>query len=435
MFGDSALQAIQENSLRRRAGICVSNLKWIIYASVIAVKPFIYKDLTMNIQPQPSPRFIRKTQLGPNEYRKNFQQIDREILSAITSSEADAVTPLMSKIYLRMVNAPVKYWEREGVLRIEAEMRDEKPVKAWSVLCDLVGVASGTASKALQWMHDQGIIGYFSGKNGVGLRVFLNRAVSSVGVRPSRAGEKLRAGEKILAFSPGSSGKSPASPDEPAFNDSYAVREISDTDINPVAPKNGAGTKSFDKLPLVSTTSDTQTEFRSGVDPGGGTAGMAGARRAQLDEIIARLKSEIEPGLQGAAARAAAQATRSELERTRMWFETRALPKAVRVAQSECYSLLKKHGSLDEQSKRLRAGLDLGRHVSSEVGETVRPRTPQEINEMAEVCLALLETQGQAIDVTLSEVSKEGGGWLLPEDAPRVRAAAELMLVRRETGD
>jgi hypothetical protein len=102
------------------------------------------------------------------------------------------------------------------------------------------------------------------------------------------------------------------------------------------------------------------------------------------------------------------------------------------VAQSECYGLLKKHGSLDEKSQRLHSGLDVGRHVTSEVVETARPRTPQEVSEMAEVCLALLETQGQSIEITLSEISAEGGGWLLPEDAPRVRAAAELMLAERE---
>jgi ribosomal protein S25 len=85
---------------------------------------------------------------------------------------------------------PDKYWEREGVLRIEAEVRDEKLVKAWSVLCELVGVASATASKALRWMHEQGIIGYFSGKNGVGLRIFLNRAASSIGVRQGQGGQK-----------------------------------------------------------------------------------------------------------------------------------------------------------------------------------------------------------------------------------------------------
>jgi hypothetical protein len=207
------------------------NLRVILHAPVIAVQHFIYKDLTMSFQPLPGQRFIRKTQLAPNEYRKNFQQIDREILAAITSVEADHVTPLMSKIYLRLVNAPDKYWERQGVLRIEAELRDEKMVKSWSVLCELVGVASATASKALRWMHEQGIIGYFSGKNGVGLRIFLNRASSSIGVRPGLAGKK------ILAFHPASSSVPPASGNEPTFNDSYAVRESLDTDINPTRQK------------------------------------------------------------------------------------------------------------------------------------------------------------------------------------------------------
>lgn len=122
----------------------------------------------MSLRPLPGARFIRRTELRPGEYRKNFHQIDREVLSAVTSEEADRVTPLMSKIYLRMVNAPEKYWERDGVLRIEAEVRDEGLVKAWSVLCELVGVASATASKALRWMHEQGIIGYFSGKKAWG---------------------------------------------------------------------------------------------------------------------------------------------------------------------------------------------------------------------------------------------------------------------------
>ncbi len=144
----------------------------------------------MAVASLPAPRFIRKTQLGANEYRKNFYQIDREIIAALTSTEADQVTPLMSKIYLCMVNAPAKYWERDGVLRIEAEIREAKLVKAWAVLCELAGVASATASKAIQWMHEQGIIGYFSGKNGVGLRIFLNRAASSIGARQAQ-GSKI----------------------------------------------------------------------------------------------------------------------------------------------------------------------------------------------------------------------------------------------------
>src|SRR5207253_9148223 len=100
----------------------------------------------MLAEAQTTYRFVRKTQLAPGEYRKNFQQIDREVMAVVTSSEADQVTPLMSKIYLRLVNAPERLWEREGVLRIEAEVRDEKVMKDWAVLCDLVVVASVTGS-------------------------------------------------------------------------------------------------------------------------------------------------------------------------------------------------------------------------------------------------------------------------------------------------
>ena len=107
----------------------------------------------MTLQAVSTPRFVRKTRLAPGEYRKNFHQIDREVVAALTSAEADRITPLMSKIYLRMVNAPESFWEREGVLRIESEVRGEQLVKAWAVFCDLVGVASATASKAIRWMH------------------------------------------------------------------------------------------------------------------------------------------------------------------------------------------------------------------------------------------------------------------------------------------
>src|ERR1044072_9722398 len=85
-------------------------------------------------------RFVRRTQLGPGEYRKNFRQVDADIIAAVTSREADSVTPLMSKIYLRLVNAPAQYWEREGVLRFEAEAGEGRRVKAWDALCETVGV-------------------------------------------------------------------------------------------------------------------------------------------------------------------------------------------------------------------------------------------------------------------------------------------------------
>src|SRR5205085_7269420 len=161
--------------------------------------------LPMLTQATPAPRFVRRTRLATHEYRKNFRQLDEEIIAAVTSPAADRVTPLMSKIYLRLINAPAQQYEREGVLRFERELREGQHVKAWSALCELLGVASATANKALAWLHEQGIIGYYAGKNGVGIRIFLNRAVSSIGVRADAVGKK------ILPFAPASSLAAPAS--------------------------------------------------------------------------------------------------------------------------------------------------------------------------------------------------------------------------------
>jgi hypothetical protein len=364
------------------------------------------------------PRFVRRTTLGANEYRRNFHQVDRDVIAAVTSEEADRVTPLMSKIYLRLVNAPAQYWEREGVLRFEAEMRDEAHVKAWDALCQVLGVASATANKALRWMHEQGIVGYFAGKNGVGVRVFINRAASSIGSRT--------AGKKILEFPPASSGGARASRDEAAFSDSFAVLESLDTDLNPRAPKDGADMKQVVKTtsePTATAWTLARREKEAAEDGGPTTVAVP------VGEIVGRLKAELEPCIRDAAARATAQSVSREMERTREWFETKALPKAVRVAQRETYDLLRKHGELDARHGWERAGLEVGRAAGNHVASAVRPLTPEEVRETAEVCVALLETQGKAIDVMLSEISSERGGWLLPEDAPRVREAArELTL-------
>jgi hypothetical protein len=372
-------------------------------------------------------RFVRRTQLGPSEYRKNFRQVDADVIAAVTSREADSVTPLMSKIYLRLVNASAQYWEREGVLRFEAELRDEARVKAWDVLCGVVGVASATANKALRWMHEQGIIGYFAGKNGVGIRVFINRAASSIGTRT--------AGKKILEFTHASSQAARASSNETGFNDSYAVSEVLDTDLNPRAPKNGAEPKPVCKTSpaptrhptLVTRTSpDDEESEQSTAPPVVGTG--------SVEEIVDRLRSELEPRLREAAARAASQSASREMERTRQWFETKALPKAVRVAQRETYDLLRKHGGVEGRRGQGSAGLEVGRGVGDYTA-AARPLTAEEVRETAEVCVALLETQGKSVEVTLSEISSEGGGWLLPEDAPRVREAARELTLSLGRGD
>jgi hypothetical protein len=147
-----------------------------------------------------------------------------------------------------------------------------------------------------------------------------------------------------------------------------------------------------------------------------------------VEEIVGRLNAELEPRVRDAAARAAAQSVAREMERMREWFETKALPKAVRVAQRETYDLLRKHGAVDDRRGRESVGLDVG-HGRGDYTAAARPLTAEEVRETAEVCAALLETQGKSIELTLSEISSAGGGWLLPEDAPRVREAARELLL------
>lgn len=367
----------------------------------------------MDIAPLPAPRFIRKTQLGANEYRKNFHQIDREIIAALTSTEADRVTPLMSKIYLCLVNAPAKYWERDGVLRIEADIREGKPVKAWAVLCDLAGVASATASKAIQWMHQQGIIGYFSGKNGVGLRIFLNRATSSIGARQAQGSKK------ILTFQPASFDENHASLREPTFNDSFADPEVLDTDINSRAPQNGAGQEQLDKIPSEPTPQTPTVKLPNARQY---TTTLQTPGRIPLDEIVMRLKAELEPAMQSAARNAAAH----EHERTREWLENRGLPKVARVAQHEAYNVLRKYGVISESGRTSRGHAEVGR--SNCIVPEPHLLTHDEVADLAGACVAMLETRGQPIELTLSGMSTEAGGFLLPEDAGRVRDEATALL-------
>ncbi len=366
----------------------------------------------MALEALSTPRFIRKTQLGANEYRKNFHQLDTDAISAVTSPEADRVTPLMSKIYLRLMNAPPKLWERQGVLRFEAEVREGKQVTAWAQLRELLGVANATASKALAWMHEVGVIGYFAGKNGVGIRIFINRATSSVGTRAPQS-------KKILAFSSASSDVRHASADEVPFNDSFAVPETSDTDINSRAPKNGAGQERVDKTlpepaPIPSDVPSSNVEHI--------TALARPPDVISLEDVVTRLRAELEPAIHVAARQAAAR----EHERTREWLENRGLPKAARVAQHEAYNVLRKYGVISESSRGARAHADVGRNDYTP--PEPHPLARNEVAELAEACVAMLETKGQSIDLTLSEMSAEAGGFLLSEDAPRVREIANSLL-------
>ena len=187
----------------------------------------------MNVLSAASQRFVRRTSLSQNEYRTNFRQIDCDVIASLISKEASKVTPQMSKIYLALVTAPSGFWEREGVLHLAGGESSEGWQTAWEQIIELTAVASATARKALAWMTGQGIIGYHAGKNGVGIRIFINRAASSIGRKPDQD-------QKNLRLVPASSIAPRTSSDEAAFKESFAEKENLEVDLIPHAPKRGA---------------------------------------------------------------------------------------------------------------------------------------------------------------------------------------------------
>lgn len=371
-------------------------------------------------------RFVRRTTLREDEYRTNFRQLDRDAIEVLKSAEARRVTHLMAALYLTLIDAPTEYWEREGVLRFAGDEREGRPRTAWQQLVGLLECGNTTAKKALDWMHAQGLIGYYAGKNGAGIRIFINRAVASIGRR--RGQKNLR-----LVRAPDSAPHTPTA--GTPFNDSYAVLEVLEPDLNPRAPKNGAEPAPVDKTHAAPNRPTASAEHvpRDCVERES-TNARPEVGTPPIEEIVRRVMSALEPRIKEVAARAAAQSAAREMERTRQWFETKALPKAVRVAQHETYDLLRKHAGVESRGGRARDALEVGRGAGTDVMRAARPLMPKEIRETAEVCVALLEAQGKSVEVTLSEISSDAGGWLLPEDAPRVREAARELVQAWGTG-
>jgi hypothetical protein len=372
------------------------------------------------------PRFVRRTNLHDGEYRKNFRQIDRDAIEMVTSDEACRVTNLMSKIYLRLIDAPTHFREVEGVLRFTGEERGEEWLTAWEQLISMLGVASATAQKALNWMHERGVIGYDARRNGVGIRIFLNRATTSIGKGEGSAKQKN------LRLIPTSLGETHTSPGDTPFKGTFGVRDGLELEFNSRAPKNGAVNKEVGRtLPEPEPALTGNPQARA-MQEGQRVANVNGnlANMLPVDEIVNRLRSALEPSLRAVAV----QAAQREHERTREWLDKHGIPKATRVAQKEAYNVLKSHGLVNADAQRARAQQEVGRSSNSYAAPDARPGTAEEIMEIAETCVALHEAQGKQVEVTLSEISSEGGGWLLPEDAPKVRDVAHRLMADRSEG-
>jgi len=360
----------------------------------------------------PTPRFVRKTTLAESEYRRNFRQIDNDIIEVITSPEADAVTPLMSKIYLKLLKAPDRYVESSGVLRFTEEIREGKRRTAWQVLCELLNVSSSTANKAMTWLHAQSVLGYFAAKNGVGIRIFLNRASASIGIKPHSETKK------ILPFSPAPPSEARASFGEAGFIGSHA-RESLELNNTPRPPDGGVGREQSDNKspgPLRLASGDAhQDHSLDSIAPDRTSTNHA----VMVREILGLLKPQLEATIQSASRQAASR----EHDKTREWLEKFGLPKVARVAQRESYNILRQSGLAIDSTKRIRSQLQVGSGPFTPRGP--KPLSPTEIAETAEYCIFRLQSDARSIDVTLAEISAEAGGYLLAEDAPKVRKLAK----------
>lgn len=178
--------------------------------------------------------FLPRTTLSPDESRFNYSILDNPALDLLISEEAINACSKMSTIYLRLRRAPWKWFEKSGVLLIHGDGTRT----AWEILCELAGVASATLNKAIQWMKEKKVIGYWAGKNNTGIRIFFNVAAGSI-----------RKEQKNLRLVPTSSDALRTSANEAAFIDSFAIKSIQDSD-------NRAGARA--EAPPAATTPELQ---------------------------------------------------------------------------------------------------------------------------------------------------------------------------------
>jgi hypothetical protein len=351
-------------------------------------------------------RFVRRTSLGEDEYRVNFKQIDCDVLDALTSDEACAVTPLMSKIYIRLIRAPLPCWEREGVLRFVGEEREGDILTAWEKLVELTGVANSTLSKALNWMHDSGIIGYDARKNGVGIRIFINRARSSI---------RHRGEQKNLRLVPTPSSKPPAPSDGIPFKEGVSGEDL-DKGINPRAHPRAAQT------PIVDGAASLAVGEQQPSRPNTPTAIIGQAAQLDLGQVVSAVKRELEPVIASMCGDAISHACRKEAELNREWFEKAAIPKAVRVAQRESFDLLRAYGVV---AKKPSKGVDVGRNSTAsddaKATESVRTSVTAFLGEAAEAIRQVAANDQVSCNPVLLGACRAAAGEL---DCLRDRAVA-----------
>lgn len=293
----------------------------------IAVKHSFLRGLTMLAAvTQSSPRFVRRTTLSASEYRVNFRQIDNDVIKTLVSREARAVTALMATIYLSLASAPQHCWERDGVLHFVGEDCDEGHRTAWEQMRELTGVANSTLAKALEWMHGSGVIGYDARANGVGIRVFFNRATSSIRSKPAQ--KNLR-----LVPAPIHDARTPST--GTGFKEVSSKRN-SESDINPRAcARKEDAPNNIRAVSTSATINQVPSCAQSTPAPH-----QSPAPAVIAPPLVAALANQLATALRPEIT----IAVKRETDKTREWLLNYGVPKATRVAQRETYDLLRAHG-------------------------------------------------------------------------------------------
>jgi hypothetical protein len=322
------------------------------------------------VAPFPS-LFVRRTTLSKNEYRVNFKQIDNDVIKALVSAEARKVTPQISTIYLSLLAAPQHCWERDGVIHFVGEDRQEGHFTAWDQMREIAGVANSTLSKALDWMHKAGVIGYDARANGAGIRIFFNRALESIRSKPP---------EKILPFVPTPSAKAPTPTNGIGFKESSSetIREIT---LRAVAREKVSGI-GHPAAAAGSSTAAIPTPIP-----------QAAFKNPLADDIalIAKLTKQLAADLYPEIT----SAIRRQTDETKEWFLNHAVPKATRVAQRETYNLLRAHGVI---SKKNNSSVSVGRNIeTSGKGREGKCDNNEIVSFLAETGAAMRQAAADAI--------------------------------------
>jgi hypothetical protein len=327
-------------------------------------------------------RFIRRTSFQPDEQHVNFTKLDNDILDVITSPAACEICPSIARVYLRLLRAPFRYWEREGVLYFNGEESDLGYRTAWQQLTSITGVGNTTLSKALRFLHDTGVIGYSAKAAGAGIRIFFNHAQASI---KKRAQKNLR-----LVTTPV---KCSSNPETRATFSGVFLQEVQD-----INSRTSVRTQS---------PSATRTKIESADEMD---------RRGFISSVCISPTSPLQ-----SAAFPASQTPQSQvlpelrvgepLQVLQDWLNHKAIPKATRIAVKESLNWLKAQGLISKHSKHIQKE---GNPDSNSVASS------------KESYSLLIEHQAEELLQTLSPQQKQRWGDLLKEEITRHTRSNQL---------